>query len=434
MFRKSSKQLNLTALMLLIFGLLTACRVSKQTESTIAAADEPASLSRQDRIEIFEDVWKTINEQYYDPSFHGVNWQQVHERYRPRIEAAKDDTEFYSLFEVMLAELRDAHTVFNHPRSSTDKTFPPPGSVGISLVELEGTTVILEVDLESDAARTGVKPGMILRTVNGKAVGELYDEIRSQFAGSSTRQAMEGLMHGGILYGGFLGATRTFGIEGFDGKTFEVRVAHFGARSSDSSTLSARRLASGYGYIKFDGWRPPIDEQFKVELARLMDTPGLIIDLRGNGGGQTDLLLNIGSMFFPEKVNFGSFKRRGDAVEEIFTHKSEQTYRKPIVILIDEGSASASEVFAVSMQENSRARVVGRQTCGCVLNQASKEEKGGGTLRWSSRVYSTPKRRILEGTGVIPDETVALTISDLRRGRDAALEAAENMFRVKRRN
>ncbi|MBA3242145.1 MAG: hypothetical protein H0T60_13030 [Acidobacteria bacterium] len=75
----------------------------------MAAAEADSSLSRQERIEIFEDVWKTINEQYYDPSFHGVDWRQVHERYRPRIEAAKDDVEFYSLFEVMLAELRDAH-------------------------------------------------------------------------------------------------------------------------------------------------------------------------------------------------------------------------------------------------------------------------------------------------------------------------------------
>ena len=193
-------------------------------------------------------------------------------------------------------------------------------------------------------------------------------------------------------------------------------------------TLSARRLPSGYGYIKFDGWKPPIDKEFLAELAKLRGTPGLIVDLRDNGGGQTDLLLNISSIFFPNAVSFGGFKKRGGTVEEIFTHKSDQTYQGAIVILVDEASASASEVFTASMQENARARIIGRQTCGCVLSQAIKKEKGGGTLRWSASVYSSPKSRILEGTGVIPDQTVALTISDLRQGRDATLEAAQNFL------
>lgn len=395
--------------------------------------DASTSLSRQDRIEIFEDVWKTINDEYYDPSFNGINWQEVHDRYRPRAEGAANDLQFYTLFEVMLAELRDAHTVFTHPRSPADNTFQPTGSVGISLREAEGKTVIVAVEPDSDAAHAGVQPGMVLRTVNGKTVEELFDEVRSHFAGSSTERAMKGVMHGAVLYGGFLGPSRTFGIEGFDGKTFDVPVTHFGARPSESAVLTARRLPSGYGYIKFDGWKPPIDELFKTELAKLIDTPGLIIDLRGNGGGQADVLLNIASIFFPKEVSFGGFKKRGGNLEQIVTHKPDRIYKGAVVILVDEGSGSATEVFTVSMQEYARARIIGRQTCGCVLNQWSKNLKGGGTLRWSARVYSSPKGRILEGTGVIPDETVSLTISDLRQGRDAALEVAENSLRVRRR-
>ncbi len=432
MFRKSSKQLNLAALMLFIFALLTACGISKKTESTSVATDAPAALSRQERIEIFEDVWKTINEQYYDSTFHGVNWQEVHNRYRPRVEAAESDVELYSLFEVMLAELRDAHTVFNHPHSSADNTFQPTGSVGITLGEAEDRTVIITVEPDSDAARAGIKPGMILRTVNGRSVEELFAEIRAQFAGSSTERAMKGVLHGALLYGGFLGASRTFGIEGFDGKVFAVPIIHFGARPSEElPTLSARRLPSGNGYIKFDGWKPPVDAQFRTELAKLMDTPGLVVDLRGNGGGQTDVLLNISSIFFPKEVSFGGFKKRGGTVEEIFTRKPDQTYKGAVVILVDEDSASASEVFTVSMQESARARIIGRQTCGCVLNQWTKKEKGGGTLRWSARVYSSPKGRVLEGTGVIPEEIVAPLISDLQQGRDAALEAAENALKFR---
>jgi carboxyl-terminal processing protease len=433
MFRNLSKQHSLIVLLFLVLALSIGCGTSKRTAPAVATnpVDAPATLSRQDRIEIFEEVWKTINEEYYDPSFNGINWQEVHDRYRPRAEGAANDLQFYTLFEVMLAELRDAHTIFTHPHLPADNTFQPTGSVGISLREAEGKTVIVAVEPDSDAAHAGVQTGMILRTVNGKTVEELFDEIRSHFAGSSTERAMKSVMHSALLYGGFLGPSRTFGIEGFDGKTFDVPVTHFGARPSESPVLTARRLPSGYGYIKFDGWKPPVDEQFKTELAKLIDTPGLIIDLRGNGGGQTDVLLNIASIFFPKEVSFGGFKKRGGNLERIVTHNPERIYKGAVAILVDEGSGSATEVFTVSMQEYARARIIGRQTCGCVLNQWSKNLKGGGTLRWSARVYSSPKGRIIEGTGVIPDETVSLTISDLRQGRDAALEVAENSLRVR---
>ncbi|HEX8289561.1 MAG TPA: S41 family peptidase [Pyrinomonadaceae bacterium] len=430
MFRTLPKQPNPITFLFFVSIIFISCETSKQPALSITSesANYSNSLSRQDRTEIFEDVWKTINEQYYDPAFNGVDWQAVHQLYLPKVEGAKSDVEFYRLFEEMLAVLRDAHTVFKHPQSNGNNNINPPGSVGISLGEVEGKTRIIEVEPDSDADRAGVKPGMILRRVNGRNIEELYNEIRSRFAGSSTEQALKEVMHGALLYGGFLGPSRTFGIEDFDGKVIDVPVTHFGARPSEIPTLTARRLPSGIGYIKFDGWKPPVDERFKTELAKLMDTPGLIIDLRGNGGGQTDVELNIGSLFFPTETSLGSFTKRGGQPEPIMTHKSDQVYQGKIAILVDEVSASASEVFAAAMQDHKRARVIGRQTCGCVLNSWSRQLKGGGTLRWSARIYNSPQNRRLEGVGVTPDELVDLTVSDLRQGLDAPLEAAKNFL------
>lgn len=430
MFRNLPKQANLIIFLLLISTLFIGCGNTKQSALSMAAdsGDTSNSLSRPQRIDIFEEVWKTINEQFYDPSFNGVNWKQVHEQYMPKVDAAKSDVEFYRLFEEMLALLLDSHTVFIHPESNESKSINPPGSVGISLGEAEGKTVITEVEPESDADQAGVKQGMVLRSVNGRSVEELYAEIRSRFAGSSTEQAMKGVMHRALLYGGFLGPTRKFEVEGFDSKIFGVTVTHFGARPSETPKVTASRLSSNIGYIKFDGWKPPADEQFKTELTKLIETNGLIIDLRGNGGGQTSVQLNIGSLFFPSETNFGSFKKRGGLAEQIITHKSDLIYRGNVVVLVDETSASASEVFAAAMQESKRAIIIGRQTCGCVLNSWSKQVKGGGTLRWSARVYTSLNNRRLEGIGIVPDNTIPLTISDLRQGRDAALEAAKNVL------
>ncbi len=74
-------------------------------------------------------------------------------------------------------------------------------------------------------------------------------------------------------------------------------------------------------------------------------------------------------------------------------------------------------------------KVVGRPSAGSTLNQTTKRLKGGATLRYSIRAYISPQGRNPEGTGVIPDQVVELKIADLRQGRDAALEAAEELLK-----
>lgn len=78
-------------------------------------------LSAQERVKVFEEVWKTIDEKYYDASFNGVDWKAVHERYRPRVDAVTSDAGLYALLGQMAGELRDAHTRVRSPRQSQDR-------------------------------------------------------------------------------------------------------------------------------------------------------------------------------------------------------------------------------------------------------------------------------------------------------------------------
>ena len=78
---------------LIFLALLTACGTGRHPDATTAVDSSP---SPQERAEVFEDVWRTINDQYYDPSFHGVNWLEAHHRYRLSLDAVKDDTELYA--------------------------------------------------------------------------------------------------------------------------------------------------------------------------------------------------------------------------------------------------------------------------------------------------------------------------------------------------
>ena len=83
--------------------------------TSLATNGNSRSLSPKDRQEVFEKVWKDVDEHYYDPGFGGVNWKEVHEHYLPLVRAAKDDKDFYSLLDRMTAELHDAHTRFSSP-------------------------------------------------------------------------------------------------------------------------------------------------------------------------------------------------------------------------------------------------------------------------------------------------------------------------------
>src|SRR5882724_8298645 len=85
------------------------------TPQVPGAAPAPAvkeRLSAKDRKEVFEKVWKEIHDHYYDPSYNGVDWNEVHQRYAPLVETTKRDQEFYALMSQMSSELHDAHTRF----------------------------------------------------------------------------------------------------------------------------------------------------------------------------------------------------------------------------------------------------------------------------------------------------------------------------------
>jgi carboxyl-terminal processing protease len=116
---------------------------------------------------------------------------------------------------------------------------------------------------------------------------------------------------------------------------------------------------------------------------------------------------------------------------QLFTrYDDDRVYNGPLAVLINESSGSASEMFSGVLQENGRAVVIGRQSCGCLLGIAKyREVEGGGELAISELGYISPKGKRLEGNGVLPDEQVALKIADLQRHRDATVQEAEQQLK-----
>lgn len=139
-------------LFIAVFISATQVVVKAQSPERFVQVKSSDSLSVKERVEVFEEVWKTINEKYYDPMFNGTDWNAVRERYRPRVDTVKSDTELYDLLSLMVGELRDAHTRVRSPRGRQERKSLQATSTGVRIYEVENTPIVFSVTPDSDAA------------------------------------------------------------------------------------------------------------------------------------------------------------------------------------------------------------------------------------------------------------------------------------------
>ena len=409
-----------------------------------SVAPEPSAkqrLTAKDRKDVFEKVWKEIHDHYYDASYNGVDWNEVHRRYAPLVETAKKDQEFYALMNQMTSELHDAHTRFNSPEQWKNFRRQQGVTVGFSVDDVDGKTAVTNVIPGTDAARAGIEQGMVVLRLDDAPVAERIAEIEKKRQPSSSERATRWFIYNRV----FAGPADTpvkVALQRGDGSVFEVSVRR--QIYSAAPEVTTHVLPSGNVYIRFDGFQHPITKEFRQALQKFRDAPGLIVDLRRNGGGDLAVLLPIAGYFFGKKTLFAKDSTRtGKPLSsyvglfklplQLYVGRAgEQIYSGPVVVLVDAHSASSSEVFAAGMQDTLRAKVIGSQSCGCVLGIAKpRVMKGGGVLEMSEVLWFSPKGRKLEGTGIIPDKIVMPSVADLQRRRDPVLaEADKSLMRT----
>lgn len=423
----------------LIIGRFLACATLLVLAVSLAARGAPRALSPQDRVAVFEKIWKDVDEHYYDPAFGGVNWKEIRQKYLPLVQAVKHDKNFYGLMDRMTGELHDAHTRFSSPEQWDNRKKHQGLGFGFHAGFVEGKVVVLDVIPGSNAAKGGIEPGMVITALDGKPMEtELTDA-----AGKVLRSSSERITQLRILSAIFAGpgdAPTKLSLERMDGTRVDAAISR--QLLSTEPHVTSTSLPSGFGYIRFDEFHPSLVHPFKSALEGFRDAPGLVLDLRRNRGGDGASLGAIAGYFFDKKTLFerrmsrkqvSASERDGHHTKETIVHVGrggEQVYAGPVVILLSEFSASATEVFAAGMQDSSRATLVGSQTCGCVLGIThDRVMKGGGVLEISEILWFSPKGRKLEGEGVIPDRIIVPTIASLSAKRDVVLEAGEKALR-----
>jgi len=441
------KPFALLFLLLCVFAVDARSQEKLNTPATPqipSAASEPATKQRltpKDRKEVFEKVWREIHDRYYDASYNGVDWNEVHQRYEPLVEATKNDLEFYALMSQMTSELHDAHTRFNSPQQWKNFRRQQGVTVGFSVDDLDGKTAVTNVIPGTDAARQGIEPGMVVLRVDDTPVAERIAEIEKKRQPSSSERATRWIIYNRLLAGPPDTPVKV-ALQRGDGSVLVVSVRR--QIYSEAPEVTTHVLPSGNVYIRFDGFQHPITKEFRQALQKFHEAPGLIVDLRRNGGGDLAVLLPIAGYFYGKKTLFAKDSTRTGKPLSSYVglfklplqlyvgRPGEQIYSGPVVILVNAHSASSSEVFAAGMQDTLRAKVIGSQSCGCVLGIAKpRVMKGGGVLEMSEVLWFSPKGRKLEGTGIIPDKIVVPSVVDLQRRRDPVLaEADKSLMRT----
>jgi carboxyl-terminal processing protease len=381
-----------------------------------------------------EAVWTTVNERYYDPTLNGIDWPAVRSRYEPRILAAKSDDEYWELLDKMTGELRDSHTRVHSPKQVAQQRANESHSLGLGFIELEGALVLTSVHPESDAWWAGARAGMTIRTIDGEPALALYHRLTAEARDSSTAWART---RGAArkINSGDIGTKISMTFVRSDGS--EIAVTQARRKFRGGNELTHRVLPSGIGYVRFSGFVDSLEDGILNAIDEMKDTPALILDLRNNGGGSGLMAQHLMAKFF-EKNQKGVrlLTRTGKPVSLLFYDimkiepelkgAGDKAYTKPLVILTNMGSASASEVVSGTLQDGGRATIIGQRTCGCLLGYLGYADlPGGGQLAYSEIGFVTSKGRRIEGDGVTPDRVVPLTREDYVLNRDRTLEAAE---------
>ncbi len=397
---------------------------------SLLAGLTPGKLENKEYLSTFETVWETVNETFYDPTFGGLNWKDVHDRYQPMIAAAEKDDEFYGLINRMLWELKVSHANLVPPGSLAlyEPLVFAEGSPGLDIRLLNGAVVVTSVKPGSPANTAGIRPGFVIQAIEGIPVEQIVQEaerVNPPPSNSRSRVARSTKWILGRLYGAS-GTEVSIAFSDETGKKSEKKIGRAKRTGVALGPIflaidfEARRLDNGIGYIRLNTFQPQLAPQISKAIKAMGNVRGIILDLRGNSGGEIE---GMPELFLADRTRL-YLNRARSGETKVFFDPGADAFRGPLVLLVDPLSGSASELFAAGMKAIGRAAVVGERSPGSVMEMDRKIFPNGAILMYPVAQIVTPDGTVLEGRGVVPDIEVGLGREMLLKGIDSQLDSA----------
>ena len=419
----------------LYFVLCALCIPQFAPGVSRAARDDSSLVSTatvEGRLAVFDDAWETIEDRYYDPKFHGVDWQAKRTLFRPAAARAGNTHEFYEVLRQMIASLRDAHTRVYSPDEKFDWWNPRFVTIGLTTREVEGVPTVVYIESNSPASRTDIRQGDAIVSVDDVPVAEFVNRRLEASGLSHDSEARFRAI--GSLFDGQAGTTVKVGWASRNGKHKSAVLQRYWIQR----TLGFNNERKGkIAVLRLDAFTQTVALDFSKSLPEVLDgAEGIVLDLRFNGGGDAEAMADVASLFLEDGINLGKFADRSGASFELQTFSKRlwriprmSSIKLPLVVLTSESTSSAAEILVAALQAKQRARVIGTETCGCVLAIRNRHAlPDGGVLDVSEFDYRTAAGLRLEGSGIKPDTLMKLTRADIYSRRDAALKLAKDIL------
>ena len=341
---------------------------------------QPAEGFKSGPRDVYHQAWQLVRDNYYDSNFNNQNWADWEHKFDADIHSCSDAHHYVR---TMLESLHDPYTRFLDVRAFQDENDAIDSrivGIGINLLQKENKLIVTRTIEGSPAANAGMREKDELVNIDGcNSIGftpeQAADKIRGQ-EGSPVRITVR----------------RPAGDE----HTFNIVRAQIVIHA-----VSYKIIEPNIGYITLSTFiSNDASKEFRAALEKLSTCDGLIIDMRDNPGGLLSNSLEIADMLLENGVIVKTVGRAGSRVD---TASGEPLTHQPIAVLVDEESASASEILAGALKDNSRAVIVGTHTYGKGLVQEINKLPGGAAIHITVSKYLTPAGTDINKIGVMPD-------------------------------
>ncbi len=371
--------------------------------------------------ELYDNVWMIVNKKYYDPSDNCQDWKKWRYRYENKLKTKEDA---YVAIETMLASLNDPYTRFLDPKEFSEENQSIKGSlkgIGTQIGLRDGQLVIIAPLEDSPAERAGLMADDYILEINGESTkGINIDAAADKIRGEK-------------------GTTVTLLIQrkGVPNKTYSIVRDEIEVKSVSVKPPFETKIPDGIKYIRLSSF---ISKNAAGEIETILneskDAKGFIIDLRSNPGGLLTNAIYISDMLLRGGVIVSTVDR--DSYKSTTRARYQQVTDKPIVVLINKGSASASEILSGALKDNNRATIVGEQSFGKGLVQEINKLPDEAGLNITIQRYLTPSGTDIHKKGITPDVVVELTKENADAKDDVqlkkAIEILENMTCLVQKN
>ena len=358
--------------------------------------------------QLYDEVWKIVNKKYYDPSNNSQDWAKWRYRYEHKLKTQEDA---YVAIDTMLASLNDPYTRFLPPKEFSEETQSIKGSlkgIGTQIGIREGNLVIIAPLEDSPAERAGLLADDQILEINGEStkginIDAAADKIRGEKGTSVTLLIQR---------------------KGVPNKTYTIVRDEIEIKSvSCKPPFDTSVIPDDIQYIRLSSF---ISKNAASEIEEILnsasDKKGFIIDLRSNPGGLLTNAIYISDMLLRGGVIVSTVDR--DRYKSTTRAHQAQTTDKPIVVLINKGSASASEILSGALKDNHRATIVGEQSFGKGLVQEINKLPDEAGMNITIQRYLTPSGTDIHKKGITPNITVELTQKNAEDKDDVQLKKA----------